>query len=123
MFGDNFAGTAGSAPSSANWFYDIGTDTGNKEVNNNTNSTSNVYRDGKGHLVREGDQERQQLDRGPDREHPRRLPGPARRRTGDDRVRSSSRIRRRGWGTGQRSGHSGRPRGRAVPCPPPASST
>ena len=25
VFGDNFAGAAGSAPSSANWFYDIGT--------------------------------------------------------------------------------------------------
>jgi len=51
VFSDNFAGAAGSAPSSANWFYDIGTDTGNKEVNNNTSSTSNVYRDGQGHLV------------------------------------------------------------------------
>jgi beta-glucanase (GH16 family) len=51
VFGDNFAGAAGSTPSSANWFYDIGTDTGNKEVNNNTSSTSNVYRDGNGHLV------------------------------------------------------------------------
>ena len=51
VFGTDFAGAAGSAPSSANWFYDIGTDTGNKEVNTNTNSTSNVYRDGKGHLV------------------------------------------------------------------------
>ncbi|HWM97960.1 MAG TPA: hypothetical protein VNO54_12955, partial [Streptosporangiaceae bacterium] len=25
VFGDNFAGSAGSAPSAANWFYDIGT--------------------------------------------------------------------------------------------------
>ena len=25
VFGDNFAGAAGSAPSSSNWFYDIGT--------------------------------------------------------------------------------------------------
>src|ERR1700690_3323404 len=51
VFGDDFAGAAGSAPSSANWFYDTGTDKGNKEVNRNTSSTSNVYRDGKGHLV------------------------------------------------------------------------
>ena len=51
VFGDGFAGAAGSAPPSANWFYDIGTDSGNKEVNRNTSSTSNVYLDGKGHLV------------------------------------------------------------------------
>ena len=33
VFGDNFAGAAGSAPSAANWFYDIGTGygTGEKE--------------------------------------------------------------------------------------------
>ena len=51
MFGDDFVGAAGSAPSSANWFYDIGTDSGNEEINHNTSSTSNVYLDGKGHLV------------------------------------------------------------------------
>ncbi len=51
VFGDDFTGAAGSAPSSANWFYDIGTDSGNKEVNRNTSSTSNVYLDGKRHLV------------------------------------------------------------------------
>jgi Ricin-type beta-trefoil lectin domain len=51
VFGTDFAGAAGSALSSANWFYDLGTDSGNKEVNHNTSSTSNVYRDGKGHLV------------------------------------------------------------------------
>jgi beta-glucanase (GH16 family) len=51
VFGDDFAGAAGSAPSSADWFYDIGTDSGNQEVNHNTSSTSNVYLDGKGHLV------------------------------------------------------------------------
>ena len=52
VFGDNFAGAAGSAPSSANWFYDIGTGlraTGRS--NRHTSSTSNVYLDGKGHLV------------------------------------------------------------------------
>ena len=48
---DDFAGPAGSAPSSANWFYDLGTDSGNQEVKRNTNSTSNVCPDSKGHLV------------------------------------------------------------------------
>jgi beta-glucanase (GH16 family) len=51
VFGADFAGAAGSAPSSANWFSDTGTDKGSREVNRNTGSTSNVYRDGKGHLV------------------------------------------------------------------------
>lgn len=50
VFGDDFAGAAGSAPSSANWFYDLFTDA-NEAVNHNTSSTSNVYLDGKGHLV------------------------------------------------------------------------
>ena len=51
VFGDNFAGAAGSAPSSANWFYDIGTGYGTGETEHTTNSTSNVYLDGNGHLV------------------------------------------------------------------------
>ena len=51
VFGDNFAGAAGSAPSSANWFYDIGTGYGTGEKEQTTNSTSNVYLDGNGHLV------------------------------------------------------------------------
>ena len=51
VFGDNFAGPAGSAPSSANWFYDIGTGYGTGETEQTTNSTSNVYLDGNGHLV------------------------------------------------------------------------
>jgi hypothetical protein len=51
VFGDNFAGAAGSAPSSANWFYDIGTGYGTGEIEHTTNSTSNVYLDGNGHLV------------------------------------------------------------------------
>jgi F5/8 type C domain/Ricin-type beta-trefoil lectin domain/Putative Ig domain len=51
VFGDNFAGPAGSAPSSANWFYDIGTGYGTGEKEQTTNSTSNVYLDGNGHLV------------------------------------------------------------------------
>jgi len=51
VFGDNFAGAAGSAPSSANWFYDIGTGYGTGEKEQTTNSTNNVYLDGSGHLV------------------------------------------------------------------------
>ena len=51
MFGDNFSGPAGSAPSSANWFYDIGSGFGTGEKEQTTNSTSNVYLDGNGHLV------------------------------------------------------------------------
>jgi hypothetical protein len=51
VFGDNFAGTAGSPPSSANWFYDIGTGYGTGEKEQTTSSTQNVYLDGNGHLV------------------------------------------------------------------------
>ena len=51
VFGDGFAGRAGSAPSSANWFYDIGTGYGTGEIEQTTNSTKNVYLDGDGHLV------------------------------------------------------------------------
>jgi hypothetical protein len=51
VFGDNFAGAAGSAPSAANWFYDIGTGYGTGEIEQTTNSTNNVYLDGNGHLV------------------------------------------------------------------------
>ena len=51
VFGDNFAGPAGSAPSSANWFYDIGTGYGTGEIEQTTNSTNNAYLDGNGHLV------------------------------------------------------------------------
>jgi hypothetical protein len=51
VFGDDFAGAAGSAPSSANWFYDIGTGFGTGEIEHTTSSTSNVYLDGNGHLV------------------------------------------------------------------------
>jgi hypothetical protein len=51
VFGENFAGAAGSAPSSANWFYDIGTNFGTGETEQTTSSTSNVYLDGNGHLV------------------------------------------------------------------------
>jgi len=51
VFSDNFAGAANSAPASANWFYDIGTGFGTGEIEHTTNSTSNVYLDGNGHLV------------------------------------------------------------------------
>ena len=51
VFSDNFAGGAGTAPSAQNWFYDIGTGFGTGEVENTTNSTSNVYLDGNGDLT------------------------------------------------------------------------
>jgi beta-glucanase (GH16 family) len=51
VFGDNFAGSAASPPSAANWFYDIGTGYGTGEKEQTTNSTNNVYLDGNGHLV------------------------------------------------------------------------
>jgi hypothetical protein len=50
VFSDNFAGPAGSAPNSQNWFYDIGSGYGTGEVENTTNSTSNVHLDGNGDL-------------------------------------------------------------------------
>src|ERR1700724_2020553 len=51
VFSDDFAGPAGSAPSSANWFYDIGSGFGTGEIEHTTSSTSNAYLDGNGHLV------------------------------------------------------------------------
>ena len=51
VFSDDFAGAAGSAPSSANWFYDIGSGFGTGEIEHTTSSTSNAYLDGNGHLV------------------------------------------------------------------------
>jgi beta-glucanase (GH16 family) len=51
VFKDGFAGPAGSAPSAANWFYDIGSGYGTGEVEHTTSSTGNVYLDGHGHLV------------------------------------------------------------------------
>ncbi|WP_035840256.1 ricin-type beta-trefoil lectin domain protein [Kitasatospora azatica] len=52
VFSDNFAGPAGSAPSSANWTYDTGpgSNFGTGEIETMTNSTSNVRLDGNGHL-------------------------------------------------------------------------
>ncbi|MDL4821809.1 discoidin domain-containing protein [Actinomadura opuntiae] len=51
VFSDDFAGAAGSPPSSANWFYDIGTGYGTGETEQTTSSTANSYLDGSGHLV------------------------------------------------------------------------
>ncbi|MFC4034817.1 ricin-type beta-trefoil lectin domain protein [Streptomyces polygonati] len=51
VFGDNFAGAANTAPASSNWFYDIGSGFGTGEIEHTTNSTSNVYVDGNGHLT------------------------------------------------------------------------
>jgi hypothetical protein len=49
-FSDNFAGAAGSAPNSANWFYDEGTGFGTGEIETMTNSTANCSLDGNGDL-------------------------------------------------------------------------
>jgi beta-glucanase (GH16 family) len=51
VFSDGFAGKAGTAPSAANWFYDIGTGWGSNNADHDTNSTQNVSVDGYGHLV------------------------------------------------------------------------
>ena len=59
IWGDDFNGAANTAPSSSNWLYDTGTcypgcpaaNWGTGEVESMTNSTSNVYLDGSGHLV------------------------------------------------------------------------
>jgi hypothetical protein len=51
VFSDNFAGSAGSAPTAANWFYDIGSGFGTGESEQTTSSTANSYLDGNGHLV------------------------------------------------------------------------
>lgn len=52
VFSDNFAGAAGSAPNGSNWIYDTGpgSNFGTGEIETMTNSTSNVYLDGNGHL-------------------------------------------------------------------------
>ena len=52
VFSDDFAGAAGSAPSSANWMYDTGpgSNFGTGEIETMTNSTSNVHLDGNGDL-------------------------------------------------------------------------
>src|SRR5215472_18982480 len=53
VFSDGFSGSAGSPVSSANWKYDTGPGSsfGTGEIETMTNSTSNVFLDGNGHLV------------------------------------------------------------------------
>ncbi|NUP51368.1 MAG: carbohydrate-binding protein [Catenulispora sp.] len=58
VFHDDFNGSAGSSPSSANWLYDLGTsypggagNWGTGEVETDTASTANVYLDGSGDLA------------------------------------------------------------------------
>ncbi len=48
---DDFNGAAGSALDTGVWRYDTGTGFGTGEIETMTNSTSNVYLDGSGHLV------------------------------------------------------------------------
>ena len=58
VFSDDFTGAAGTGLDTSNWLYDTGTsysggasNWGTGEVETVTNSTSNVYQDGSGHLV------------------------------------------------------------------------
>lgn len=58
IWSDEFNGPAGTGVDTANWMYDTGTsypggaaNWGTNEVETMTNSTSNVYQDGVGHLV------------------------------------------------------------------------
>ncbi len=58
VFSDNFDGSAGSGLNTGNWLYDLGTSYpggagawGTGEVETATNSTSNVFLDGAGHMV------------------------------------------------------------------------
>ncbi|MFD4559430.1 glycoside hydrolase family 16 protein [Streptomyces sp. NPDC058469] len=58
LFSDDFNGSSGSALDRANWLYDLGTgyaggaaNWGTGEIESATDSTSNVYQDGQGHLV------------------------------------------------------------------------
>ena len=52
VWSDEFNGPAGSLPDPANWNYDLGGGGwGNHEAETYTNSPSNVYQDGQGHVV------------------------------------------------------------------------
>ncbi len=53
VFSDSFAGSAGSPVNAGNWKYDTGPGSsfGTGEIETMTNSTSNVFLDGSGHLV------------------------------------------------------------------------
>jgi len=48
---DEFEGTAGTAPDSKKWGYDIGTNWGNRQLEFDTDETKNAYLDGEGNLV------------------------------------------------------------------------
>jgi len=50
-WGDEFTGTAGTAPNLTNWSYQTGNDFGNGELDWATNSLANSYLDGTGNLV------------------------------------------------------------------------
>ena len=50
-FEDEFNGPAGSAPDSSKWTYDLGRWTDNNELETYTDSRTNSYLDGQGHLV------------------------------------------------------------------------
>lgn len=58
VFGEDFAGPAGTGPDTANWLYDTGTgypggaaNWGTGEIETMTSSPANVYQDGAGHLA------------------------------------------------------------------------
>ena len=52
VWSDEFNGTAGSAPDSSKWTYDVGNGRwGNEELETYTASARNVFQDGQGHLV------------------------------------------------------------------------
>jgi hypothetical protein len=58
VFSDDFTGAAGTGLDTSKWLYDLGTsypggagNWGTGEVESETNSTSNVFQDGSGHLV------------------------------------------------------------------------
>jgi beta-glucanase (GH16 family) len=51
QWSDEFNGAAGTGLDTSQWIYDIGTGWGNNQVENDTNSTANVYQDGAGHLA------------------------------------------------------------------------
>ena len=122
VFSDDFNGTANTAPSSANWIYDLGTsypggagNWGTGEVETNTNSTSNVYLDGSGHLVIKPikDSERQ-LDVRPHRDRANRLRRARPAARWRSPPRSSSPTRVPASATGRRSGQWVRPRVRSA---------
>src|SRR5450755_2185914 len=50
-WGDEFTGTAGTAPNLTNWSYQTGNNFGNGELDWATNSLLNSYLDGNGNLV------------------------------------------------------------------------